>query len=871
MAVSDGLPRIVLRRRHGGLQEIGPSLAEQESGSASDSGPSSFVLRALGAIRSESERRTLMQLHLQEQAARTLRISASRLDPEQPLGAMGLDSLTALELKNSIEADLGIEMPLGDLLQSPSIAQLASRILPLLEAGVPAAAPRQSGPPPDTSNGQPLSYGQRALWFLHRLAPDSPAYNIAGAVQIESELDVEALRRSLQALLERHGALRATFFEEADKPVQRSGPQELHFQHLQASGWSEQQLQDRLAEEARRPFDLHKGPLLRTCLWSRSLPDSGRQHVLLLVVHHIAADFWSLGVFLQELGQLYQGFRSGRPRRLPPLPLEYPQYAAEQARMLSGKQGERLWAYWREKLSGRLPVLGLPQDRPRPPVQSFRGGSVPLRIGAAATRRIQELGRSHEATLFMTLLAAFQAWLHRYTLQDDILVGSPTGGRGRADLSGLVGYFVNPVALRADFSSDPPFSAFLNQVRLTVLEALSHQDFPFALLVERLQPNRDPSRSPLFQAMFVLQKARLFNQGGFASMALGEAGKPVQLGDLTLRSLPLEQQVAQFDLSLSMALDGESGELMGSMQYNCGLFRRSSAKRWAGHFQNLVEGAAARPQSRISELPLFSRAQRQQMLLEWNDSRSAYPRDDCLHRLVAGQARRSPAAVAVVLEEPARPALPCQLSYGGLDARANRLGHCLQGLGVGTETAVGLAGRPALEMIVGLLGILKAGGAYVPLHLDNPRERQEFMLSEARTAALLTQDGLSGEDPQGPWRRICLDSCDQWDEIARCPPTDPRSAAGPENLAYVIFTSGSTGKPKGVAVAHRAVQRLVFNTNYADLEPVDSLSQASNIAFDVSAFEIWGALTHGARLVLIPAQTKLSPLRLVEYMRGQAV
>src|SRR5947209_7511933 len=506
-----------------------------------------------------------VQSWLVSQVAAKLGLGSGGVDVNQPLARYGLDSLTAVELAHSVETNLGVVLPMVSFLQGSSIAQLAAQALSQL-----GERPRTQTPLPAVREREieyPLSYGQRGLWFLHNLAPESAAYNIARAVRVRAALDVAALRRALSALVGRHATLRTTFAASRGRPVQRVHERfELGFRQEDARHWSEAQLDERLTEEADRPFDLERGPLLRVNLFTRS----SDEHILLLAAHHIIVDFWSLALLMHELGLLYRAEQSGARATLPTLSSSYSDFVRWQEGLLSSEEGEKHWAYWRSQLSGELPVLNLPTDRPRLPAQTFRGASEPFRLSAATARQLKAMSREHGVTLYVTLLAAFQALLHRYTGQEELLVGSVTAGRTKAEFAPLFGYFVNPLVLRATVFDDATFASFLAQVRRSVLDAFEHQDYPFPLLVERIETARDPSRSPLFQVMFSMQKAQLPGDEDLSLFALGEAGARMNLGGLELESLPLKRRVAQFDLTLMMAEAGEG--LAATFEYNTDLY-----------------------------------------------------------------------------------------------------------------------------------------------------------------------------------------------------------------------------------------------------------------------------------------------------------
>jgi amino acid adenylation domain-containing protein len=790
---------------------------------------------------------------LVEHLAARLGVGTHEVDVNEPITRYGLDSLAAIELMHDIEVGLGVILPMATLLQSPTVSQLAAQAMLQLAGGT--AAFRPSRPPAGRPAGEAaLSYGQRALYFLQQLAPESPAYNIFSAMRLRPELDVESLRRCFQALVDRHPSLRTTFEDAQDEPVRLVHERvEVDFEAEDASGLSRAELQERLAAEAYRPFDLARGPLFRARLFALS----PTEHVLLLAVHHIVADLWSLAVLLHELSVLYSAERACISATLPALNLDHADYANWQAGLLAGPEGERLRGYWQEKLSGELPVLELPADRQRPPVQTYRGASHPFELSPELTRALRALGREHSATLFMTLLAAFQVLLHRYTGQRDILVGSPTAGRAWAELTGVVGYFVNPVVLRADFARPQTFEQFLRDVRETVLGAFEHQEYPFALLVERLQPVRDPSRSPLVQVMFALQKAQTPEGEGLAAFALGETGAGMRLGELEIESVGLEQRVAQFDLTLLAAEVG--GGLSASLQYNTDLFDAETVARMAGHYLMLLEGIVADPRRPIEELPLLTEGERTRMLVEWNETRAPYAHDLLAHELFERHAERAPEAVAV--SHAGR-----EMTYAELDARANRLARLLRCEGVGPESRVGVLMNRSTEMVVALLAALKAGGAYVPLDPAYPRERLAFMLEDSRAGVLLTEPGLLGALPQQGARVICLDE-ELWTRLAGEGVENVTGGARAANLAYVIYTSGSTGTPRGVQIEHGSLLNLIaWHRRAYAVSPETRSTQLAGVGFDASVWELWPYLTAGASVHMPDEETRVAPAALRDWL-----
>ncbi|HSE19187.1 MAG TPA: amino acid adenylation domain-containing protein, partial [Pyrinomonadaceae bacterium] len=529
------------------------------------------------------------------QVAAKAGIPVSDVQVDQPLTRYGLDSLMAVELAHSIETRLGVTLPMVSFLQASSVAQLGADILAQLSKRQrPSPAPRL-----ENENEYPLSYGQQALWFLHNFAPESVAYNIARAVKIRAPLDVAALQRAFAALVERHASLRTTFAASPGRPVQRGAQQvEPDFRQEDARHWSEAELDERLTAESERPFDLERGPLLRINLFTRS----NDEYILLLAAHHIIVDFWSLELLMQELGICYEAERSGTHAGLPALSSDYSAFVRWQKEFVSSEEGERQWEFWRNQLSRELPVLNLPASRPRPPVQTFRGASDPLPLSVETARRLRILSREHDATLYVTLLAAFQALLYLYTGQEEFSLGTVTAGRTKAEFAPLVGYFVNPLVLRATVSGEATFASLLAHVRRSVLDAFEHQDYPFSILVERLQAARDPSRSPLFEVMFSMHKAHVAGEEGLSLFALGEAGARLNLGGLELESVALKQRVAQFDLTLMMAEAGE--ELYATFEYNTDLFDAATIRQLAQNFRTLLDAIVANPAERISHLPV---------------------------------------------------------------------------------------------------------------------------------------------------------------------------------------------------------------------------------------------------------------------------
>ena len=804
---------------------------------------------------------------LRLQLAVVLRVDSAEIDVSQPLTHYGLDSLMAVGLMHSLENALGISLPLTEFLQSPSLTELASRAFDEFKANG-ARTPRAASSPQIETNCCKLSHNQRALWFLAQIAPESAAYNVASAVRIKTELDVAALRRVFQKLVNRHPALRTTFDISEGEPAQRIHERtKASFRLEDATALDDEALKNLLSEQAHLPFDLERGPLLRGILFKQA----SENHVLLIVAHHIIVDFWSLAVLMQELGELYRANTNGTTPVLAPLAATYTDYVGWQSELLRGEAGERLETFWRRELAGALPVLDLHTDRPRPPLQTYKGASEPLRLDALLTRRLKNLSRTHHATLYTLLLAAFQTLLYRYTGQEDLSVGSPTNGRSAARFARTVGYFVNPVVIRSHPSGASSFVEFLNRVRQTVLDAFAHQEYPLDLLVTRLQPERDPGRSPLFQVMFALNQAHLLKDEGLAAFALGEEGARMELGGLRLESVWLEQRVAQFDLALTVAEVDDV--LAASLEYNSDLFEAATIKRMLAHFRTLLESIVQDPAQPLAQLNMLTTGERQQLLDEWNkpqpldDSNGSQPGKPAqvipVHQLFEQQAEREPDALAAVFEN-------TRLSYRELNERANQLARYLRSRGVGTEVPVAICLERSIRILVALLGVLKAGGAYVPLDPSYPRERLAFMLEDAQPTVLITQQSVVGKLAADNAHVICLDA--DREKIERESSENPAGSALTEQLAYIIYTSGSTGVPKGVMVSHGSLANAYQAWRHAyQLDSVHSILQMASFSFDVFTEDVLRALCSGAKLVLCPKELLFAPDELYELMLREEV
>ncbi|HZA11267.1 non-ribosomal peptide synthetase [Mycobacterium sp.] len=697
----------------------------------------------------------------------------------------------------------------------------------------------------DSASVYPLSYGQRSMWFVHKLAPASAAYTITYAGRISGELDVPALERAAQVLVDRHPMLRTTYAERDGQPVQLVHPQWPVRIARHRLGPGELELDEWIRRETDRPFDLYTGPVLRLTLLQRT----PGEHVLLLVVHHIAVDFWSIDVILDELRLLYAAQHGAAP---PPPPGErYVDYADRQTRMLAGAEGERLWGYWRDQLAGDLPVLRLPTDRPRPAVQTYRGAVHRFTLDDTLTAGLKQVGRSVGATPYITLLAAWATLLHRYSGQDDLVIGSPFACRDRAALEGLVGYLTNPVALRADLHDDPTFTVLLRRVKDTVRGALAHQDYPFPLLVERLRPVRDGGRTPLFQVSFAWEQARRFSDG-----------PGPESGGLHLETLHIGQGGAPFDVMMEMGEHG--GKLSGVLQYNTDLFDATTIERMAGHFDTLLGGIVADPDRRVSQLPLLTGAERRQRA-GWNQTLVVYDAPPRLDEMVAATVARIPGANAVTCDDR-------ELTYAELDRRASGLAHRLRQLGVGPDIVVPVLLDRSEDVVVALLGVLKAGGAFLPLDPAEPAQRMAEMLADVPDAPVCVthQRHLARLPPGFNGHRLCLDlpSAPSGEDATPAPVTAMTSA----NLAYVIHTSGSTGTPKGALNTHAGIRnRLLWMQDAYPLTADDRVLHKTPMSFDPSVWEIFWPLIVGARVVIAKPEGHKDAAYLVRTIVEQGV
>ncbi|HLJ34911.1 MAG TPA: amino acid adenylation domain-containing protein, partial [Ktedonobacteraceae bacterium] len=759
---------------------------------------------------------------------------------------LGGHSLQATQIVARLREALRVELPVRAVYDAPTLAALATRIEQQRRQASGQRIP--SIPRTERKAPLPLSFAQQRFWFLVQFEPGNPFYTMPGMLYLRGSLNVASLERSLQALVQRHETLRTTFALHEGQPVQIIAPTlPLPLPVIQLAGTNsmsrhEETINDLAREEARQPFDLQRGPLVRTTLFRLN----EQEHVLLLTLHHIVADGWSMEILLQELSAFYTAHLSGQPVILPSLPIQYADYATWQSSWLQGDILEQQLAYWRHQLADAPLMLALPTDRPRPALQTYNGAIYMFHLPLSLTQRFHTLSREEGVTPFMALLAAFQVLLFRYSNQSDIVVGTPTSGRVQRETEGVVGLFLNMLALRTEVNADLTYRELLQRVHDITLDAYMHQDVPFEKLVEELRPERSLSHPPFFQVMLVVQNVPV---------------ESIELPGLSLETFGVESNTAKFDLTLGVR-ETSSG-LRCFAEYNTDLFDEATIARMAGHFQTLLENCTANPQVRLADLPLLTPAERRQVLLEWNADRQVLSAH-CMHHIVEGWSHTTPDAIALVNEAE-------QLTYAGLNQRANRLAHYLQSLGIGPDDRVGLLLNRSLDQIVSILGILKAGGAYVHLDPAYPQERLAFMLEDASISVLLAHEELRPCLPDYPdLLEVYLDR--EWQRIERYAASNPASHVQPDSLAYIMYTSGSTGRPKGVMVTHQGLCNLAQAQAARRGEQADTRAiQWLSLSFDASLTEIATTFQAGATLCLGDREQLQHSEDLLAFLEREAI
>ncbi|MFP6873560.1 MAG: amino acid adenylation domain-containing protein [Verrucomicrobiales bacterium] len=794
---------------------------------------------------SPEERIKLLEDFIADQVAGVFGTDVAKIDRDTPLTNIGLDSLMAIELMNRMESALGINLPMGAVLNGPNIKELAASLLEQILAsddgsaaqGSSSAASGDSLPKVEKSGVDldefPLSEGQKALWFLHQLAPQSAAYNLVFSSKLTPSVEIKSMAEAFAALFERHPMLDATFHIVDGEPVQRlHRGRTIDFREHDATGMRDEEIKDLIAQHAEKSFDLENGPMVRLELF---LTAEG-SHVVLLSMHHIVADAWSVSVFMNDLIEGYFSIKSGGRPDYQPLEYRYHDYVDWQQRDLDGVFGKQAAEYWRGQFNDAPHLLDLPTDRPRPPVQTFNGGRLAFELDQGLAGRVLEFSSERGSTLYTTMLSAYNVLFHRYCGQDDIVVGSPMAGRNQGELGGIIGYFINPVPLRSRIDDDPSFADLIARTAAGVNAAIEYQDYPLVRIVDDLNVVRDPGRSPLFQVSFAMERVPGVDEQGIAVFLIGKGGHQFEVGDMTVETIDLNMRQAQFEITLVVEESG--GKIFGCWQYNRDLFDEQTISRLNDLLACVLEEVSANPNIKISEINLLSDDELQHVVHDWNATDVEFPEDRGIHTLVSEQAAKTPDAPAVIVEGQV-------LTYVQLESHSNVIAAELISRGIVPGTAVALLVQRGWEMVSAMLGILKAGAHYIPLDPDYPDYRLKQMLEDADPPLVVTTRETREQIPRGQWGILDIGDCPNLTETVELPPVDAT------RLAYVIYTSGSTGQPKGVEIAHgAAVNFLTSMRRQPGITRVDRLLAVTTASFDISLLEIFLPLIAGAQVVV---------------------
>ena len=754
---------------------------------------------------------------------------------------LGGHSLLVTRMISEVRKSFSIEMPLRSMFESPTIAGFAKRVeeAKRLNKGLRLPPIEHEA---DRSN-LPLSFSQRRLWFLDRLEGESSFYNIPLVVKLSGALDEQALEKGINALVERHEALRTTFIEKDGDAVQVIAPElKITLEKQDLSGYSGKGVMEAISQYIAQPFDLEKGPVFRAGLVKTG--DDG--HILAIAVHHIVFDGWSRGIFIEELISLYRGIKAGQASILTELPVQYGDYALWQNKWFDGELKEEMLSYWRDKLGGELPALELPTDRPRPAVQTYNGDVVHIALTRELSEALRRLSREKEATLFMTMLAAFKALLYRYTGQEDIIVGTPIAGRNYSETEGMIGFFVNTLALRTDLSGAPEFQELLQRVRTCTLDAYENQEMPFDKLVEELQPDRDMSRQPVFQVMFILQNTPV---------------KEAKVAGMELKPVEVESKTSKFDLTLELYEDADG--IKGWIEYNTDLFEAERIGRMAACYTRLLEGAVKNSSTRIDKIEILDEKEYGKVVKEWNNTGKDYGTAACIHEIFEKLAGEMPQKEAVCCRGEA-------LTYGELNRRANRLARFIQKKGLGEKSIVGVCTQRSIGAIVGILAALKAGGAYMPLDPGYPEERIRYMIEDSGAGIIISEDRYADLLGDFKGEKVLMDR--DWDKISEEAGDNLGIRVKPESPAYVIYTSGSTGLPKGViGVNSAAMNRFNWMWEKYPFTEGEVCCQKTSLNFVDSVWEIFGSLLKGVRSIIIPDEELKDTYRFIEVLEKEKV
>ena len=806
------------------------------------SGGDSMAARILEA---PSEKRLgMVEDLIAAQVGAVLGTDASRLDKDTPLTNLGLDSLMAIELVNRIEDKLGMSMPMGSVLNGPNIRDLSVPVLEkLLESGGGEAAAGGAGADPGdlvefVATGEmpevfPLSEGQKALWFLHRLAPESSAYNLVFSGKFRPLVNIEAMKKAFAMLFERHPLIDVTFTTRDGEPMQQvQKGRTIDFREHDCTDLDDEQLKKLISEHADRPFNLERGPVIRLELFKTA----DNAHVTLLSIHHIVADAWSIAIIIQDLIEYYFSATAGRTPQIEPIAASYADFVTWEKAHLESEAGEQMFEFWKEHLDGAPLSIDLPTDRPRPAVQTFNGATHGFQLDGELTSAVEQLGKDNNVTLFTTLLSAYDLLMHRYCQQDDIVVGVPLAGRTQPELQSSVGYFINPVPIRSSIEDDPTISEFLTANRERVNGALENQQYPLARLVDRLDVVRDPGRSPLFQVSFTMEKVPGVDEQGIAVFLIGKGGHKFHVGDMSMETIDLTTRQAQFEITLTLEETG--GQLFGLWQYNRDIFDEETIVELCGLYEQVLRELTSGKVEKLSEINLLDSDEEKKVLVDYNDTAAEYEKDALLHELIEKVAVDRDEDTAIIFGD-------MHVTYGELNRLSNGVARQLIDAGVKPGDNVGVLVDRSPKMVAALLGALKAGATYIPLDPEYPSQRLETMLDDASPSALVFSARLESKLPEGSWKTIDLDAVEATSKTADVKGVDS------ESLAYIIYTSGSTGTPKGVEIPHRAAVNFLRSMEKTPgLSEKDRLLAVTTLSFDISLLEMFLPLLTGATVVI---------------------
>ncbi len=807
-----------------------------------------FSLEKLKTLSLDDQKRVIID-SLKKELGKVLKLSIDRIESKKSITHLGLDSIMAIELKNNLSNKYNISIPIAELVQGPSVNELAEIILEHISEHSDEKIELQSLK--RTKGEFELSFGQNAMWFQHQMAPES-IFNPTYAVKIKSEIDIDKFKNVINKIVHRHQTLRTTYHLINGKPVQRIHENiETPFLFHKVEDLSQDELNNKINTFANEIFDIENGPVFKTHLFKLN----DKEYIFLISAHHIAVDFWSQAIIINEISQLYQA-ESGID--LPSSDFSYLDFVLWQKEFVKSNKGKKQLQYWKNKLDGEIPNLDLPTKKIRKPVQTFNGASYTTEIEKDFTTKLKNISEESNATLYMSLFSIFQILLNKYTHQDDIIVGTPTTGRSLSQLKNIVGYFVNPLPIRTEFNKTDTFEDILKKVKTNIVETLDNQDYPFNLIVEKLQPERDPSRSPIFQVMFVYQKAHVLAEEGLSGFAVGKEDSKMQLGGLPIESYRLEESKSAFDITLLMAETADG--ITATVTYNTDLFEEKYIKRFLSHYEKLIEILTSNPKVKISDIALVSEVEQKLVKFSQRELNKKYP-------FVIKEFEK------IVLEYPENIAVQYKnnvLTFSELNKAANRLANYLIGKNLVPETRIGVFVERSFEMIISILAVMKAGCVYVPIDTVYPEERIKAIIEDAEINVIISHSKHCSKIDKIVNDVICLDK--EVEQLERIEDNNPKIYLDEQNLAYSIYTSGSTGKPKGVMLTHRGLSNLVANqTAIFGISKESKVLQLASLSFDASVSEIFTSLVNGATLHLVSQDVLLSGSALINEINERKI